>query len=712
MAKVERWRKGLSPSKYGWALLLLIMATAVFLRFYQLGTFPPGLYRDEAFNGLDALGVLNGHFDRLSASRFPLFFPANNGREPAYIYLTALFINWLGRTPLAVRMGAAIVGSATCWLTYKLATEWFNQRIGLLAAWLWAITLWPVHLSRIGFRTILLPFGLALTFWLGILAYRKQKSWLWLLAGMAYGFAFYTYLAVRMTPLLLLMLLIFLWWRGRWEWVWPGLIWFGVGTAVILLPWAFLFLQQPELILGRTGQVSIFSPQINGGDLWGTLWRHAWQGVGLFIWRGDNILRHNPAGRPLFDWAIAIPFLIGLIDCIKQWRKPAAMMLLLWTATMLLPTILAEDTPHFLRAVGLLPAVLIFPAIGLSKIWDWHPKNIEGTTQKTSIHRLHRFFPSYLCNLRNLWIKNPKFNLIFIRGRQGIVLLLAVISLGLTMRDYVAYGRDPEVGLLFETAALELAQQIRDEPSGTACTEQRPESCAETAVYLDRWFWDDSSQTGWPSIPFVADLDEVRLYRPETGVLSAPEGADVVVYGWPFGSLDFVPQLAQPPFVVTAVNGRLARNDLEENSYPLYIRYQLQPNPPMGVAVAHFGNLLLLQQAESELTAVDQLRITLLWEAEAALEQELVAFVHVSDAEGVIGQSDVPLTTGFWPRSWWQPNIIVQNEHTIPLSIPFDPNQHQIHVGVYNPATLDRLFIVDSSGTPVSDRFVLEAILP
>ncbi len=52
--------RDLSSPKLGWALLLLVLATAVFLRFWQLGDWPPGLYRDEAYNGLDALRVLDG----------------------------------------------------------------------------------------------------------------------------------------------------------------------------------------------------------------------------------------------------------------------------------------------------------------------------------------------------------------------------------------------------------------------------------------------------------------------------------------------------------------------------------------------------------------------------------------------------------------------------------------------------------------------------
>ena len=110
------------PSHLGWVFLLLALLTAAALRFWQLGAAPPGLYRDEAYNGLDALGVLQG--------RHALFFSANNGREPAYIYLTALSVALFGRTVLAVRLAAAVAGTLTTWITYRLAATWFNQRVG------------------------------------------------------------------------------------------------------------------------------------------------------------------------------------------------------------------------------------------------------------------------------------------------------------------------------------------------------------------------------------------------------------------------------------------------------------------------------------------------------------------------------------------------------------------------------------------------------
>jgi hypothetical protein len=56
------------------AAFALILAYAAFLRLHALTTTPPGLYRDEAMNGNNALAALETH-------RFAVFYPENNGRE-------------------------------------------------------------------------------------------------------------------------------------------------------------------------------------------------------------------------------------------------------------------------------------------------------------------------------------------------------------------------------------------------------------------------------------------------------------------------------------------------------------------------------------------------------------------------------------------------------------------------------------------------------
>jgi hypothetical protein len=101
------------------------------------------------------------------------------------------------------------------------------------------------------------------------------------------------------------------------------------------------------------------------------LWSQIWSALGLFLVKGDAILRHNPPGRPVFDLFMLVPFIIGLVWCARNWRRPPAATVLLWTVVMLGPTILAEDSPHFLRAVGVLPAAVMIPALGLSQLWVW-----------------------------------------------------------------------------------------------------------------------------------------------------------------------------------------------------------------------------------------------------------------------------------------------------------------------------------------------------
>lgn len=636
-------------------MLLLVVGVAVALRFWQLGTLPPGLYRDEAFNGLDALRVLNGEH--------AIFFTANNGREPAYIYLTALLVTLFGRSVTAVRLGAAIVGVVGVLPVFLLGRAWFGPRVGLFAAWLWAVTLWPVHLSHLGLRIILLPPILSIVFWLGTVAYRRQKWWLWLLAGLVYGLTFYTYLAVRFTPLLLLLVLLYLLWQRGWKRLGPGVGWFMLGTAVTLFPLGLFYATHLDLLLGRSGQVSIFNPAINHGDPFGLLLRQIASALGMFIWRGDTILRHNPVARPLFDPLTAVPFLIGLVWCLRRWRQPAVGITLLWVGAMLSVTILAEDAPHFLRAAGILPAILFIPAVGLDWLW--------------------------------MWSKLP------VLARQGLVVGLMGLSLVLTVRDYAAYGRDPQTALLFEAAAAGLAGQLQAEEAGTA-------------VYLDNWFWDETTQKGWPSIPFLADLDGVTFYRPESGLPPPQPGQPVSLYTWPFGDLSFVPQMITSPALVSVRKGGMARGDLEETAYPLYVRYHIRPltdalTAPWPVVV-NFDNQLWLHDATAVLSDTQTVLVDLYWEAHTAVPPEHTAFVQVLGPDGVVGQSDLPPggadgTVRPWAANWWQPGVVVHEQRVLHLAQPIESANQRLIVGVYDPATAVRLPVLDENNKPVGDSW-------
>ena len=629
------------------------------LRFWQLGQIPPGLYRDEAFNGLDAADILDGQ----RGGENPFYFSANNGREPAYIWLTAATISILGQTPLAVRLGAAIVGTLTTFFVYELAKTWFDQRTGLLAAGVWAITVWPIHLSRIGLRPILLPLMFTLTLWLGTLAYRRSLSgrpatWLWLLAGAVYGASFYTYLAVRFTPIFFILFLIYLGLTQRRAGLWPGIGFFALGTAVILTPLAVLAWQQPDMILGRPGQVSVFNTAINGGDPLGTLWRNGWKALGLFFVKGDTIVRHNPPGRAVFDLFMILPFLIGLVWCVRNWRRAPAMTLLLWTMVMLGPTILAEDTPHFLRAVGILPAAVLFPALGLSQIWTWS--------------------------------KLP--------GLSGPVLAIALLvaSLALTVKDYfIDYSRQPATAYWFEDAARDLAEHINTES-------------ANVEVFIDQRYWE-----GWPSVRFLLQPEApVFFYRSgEAPVMQINPPA--AVYAWPYEGLEAVTAGISTPALVSGQTGSLAQGDLEPEPYPLYVHYTVNQPPALPI-LANFDNAIQLRQAEVTNHGDRELLVELFWsftdqnDSDSIIDRPLIAFVHVVGPDGVVGQSDSVPSQGNWPSPWWRPGLIVHDQHVLELENDYNANQHQILIGLYIANTGERLMALDLEGVPIGDSWLLK----
>ena len=91
-----------------WARLILIslILLAFGLRIWRLDILPPGLYFDEAFDGWDARRIAFEGYH-------PVYFAANNGREPLYIYLLALSVRLFGPTAYALRLVSALAGALT-----------------------------------------------------------------------------------------------------------------------------------------------------------------------------------------------------------------------------------------------------------------------------------------------------------------------------------------------------------------------------------------------------------------------------------------------------------------------------------------------------------------------------------------------------------------------------------------------------------------------
>lgn len=375
-------------AKYKIAILLvLILFVATFFRFYNLTQAPPGLYPDEATNGVNALEALNN-------KNWKVFYPENNGREGLFINIQSLSLKIFGAQPWALRGVSGVFGVLTILGLFLLTQLLWNNRLALLASYLMAISFWPVNFSRLGFRAIMLPFILVWAFyflWRGLLL---KKYWLILIGGLIYGLGFHTYISWRASPLIIVLFFSFLLLKRRstknqsfhLEALLPSMGIFILGAIISASPLLWYYLHNQADFMGRAAQVSIF----NSNSPIKSLAISIAKTLGMFNIAGDFNWRHNLAGRPELFWPVGLGFLIGLIGAFKNLKNTNYKLLItnyfliIWFFIMLLPNFLApEGAPHALRALGALPAVFIFSALGLDFIYQKTQRYFNRALLKT-----------------------------------------------------------------------------------------------------------------------------------------------------------------------------------------------------------------------------------------------------------------------------------------------------------------------------------------
>jgi 4-amino-4-deoxy-L-arabinose transferase-like glycosyltransferase len=368
-------------------LMTLVLLIAAALRLAQVGQLPPGLHYDEAADTIIAREIAEGR-------GAPIFVEAYTGKEVLFFYWAAAWMKLIGPTPFAMRLAAAMLGvltvAATCWATREmfhlsppLAPSRFaggmkgGAGLALLAAAFLATSFWPVLMSRLGFRSIAEPCAQALALaalWRGL----RLNDRRWLIAGGALvGLNLYTYLAARLFPVAVAALFIYLIvtdaGHRRERLIQFG--WVVASAIVVFAPLGVYFLQNPAAFLTRIGQVAPREGQ--SAELAANVVR----ALGMFFVDGDPYVRFNLPGRPLFPALFGVLFIVGAAIALagvfrgrQLLRRAAYFLVLASTLVMLLPTALAvnEITPSNLRAIGMMPVIFVFPALGawlLFKSW-------------------------------------------------------------------------------------------------------------------------------------------------------------------------------------------------------------------------------------------------------------------------------------------------------------------------------------------------------
>lgn len=190
------------------AILGLTVFLAFFLRFYKVTEIPPALNWDEVSIAYNAYSVLNTGKDEWGVL-LPIHFKAyGEYKLPAQVYASIPGIAVFGLNELGVRITPVIYGTLTILLMFFLGRAIFQSNfVGILSAFLLAISPWHIHLTRASFESSFAVFWLVLGAWLLVKGFSDRK---WLVFSMIpFAASVYTYNSARVfIPLFLIAVLL------------------------------------------------------------------------------------------------------------------------------------------------------------------------------------------------------------------------------------------------------------------------------------------------------------------------------------------------------------------------------------------------------------------------------------------------------------------------------------------------------------------------
>jgi 4-amino-4-deoxy-L-arabinose transferase-like glycosyltransferase len=369
----------LQKTLFGLGLATLLLA-AFALRVWDINHLPSGLWIDEAVNAADA-------HTALETGRFKIFYPNNYGREGLFINLQAFSLWLFGDSVFALKLWSAIFGTLAVLGTYLLGKELFGRRApAFFAAASLAFSYWAINFSRIGFRAIMTSAYLAFAFFFFFKGLRTQKLLPFLFSGLFVGLGLHGYIASRLVPGIFILLLPFLLlsYPHFIKRFWKHALVFALGAIITAGPMLYhFFISNPEHFASRSAAVSVLAPEVNQGDLVGTLLTSLTLSLQKYNLVGDANWRHNLPPYPLLDPITGVFFLSGFLFLTFQlgtllWQRirggtPDARLtrnafLLTSFFVMLAPEFLTkEGVPHALRAIG--TQVPVFLMAGFSMYW-------------------------------------------------------------------------------------------------------------------------------------------------------------------------------------------------------------------------------------------------------------------------------------------------------------------------------------------------------
>jgi len=469
------------------------------------------------------------------------------------------------------------------------------------------------------------------------------------------GLLAYTYFSALILIAYAFVLLI--WWGLRDRRKRKGTLVAMLIALLISLPLFLYIYLHPGEALDRVKEVAVIS--IDGIIKNLQLWTKAW------FQQGDNNAVLNLPGRPILDPYLGILFLLGIISLPftveRRWQS-------LWLAGLaffsILPSILSDFAPHFLRAVGLVIPIAIVAGAGA---WA-----IERAMRRVFGRRLSPI-PS---------------------------LILLIIAGIISYRDFhYDWLHHPELYISMERHVNRAASFIK---------RSIPD---EMLIYF-------SPFSSWhPVIAFISeDLKPRQVGAFGSHYCLVVPDVLAVYVSLTIYDPEFQRRLAQWADVTVLAEGRV-----ESQNRPWYSVFKAEPRLESlageergGVAFGDAIQLKLLSPIASPVRAGDTIPVVLGLRALKSLDRPYSVFVHLysnpmpHEGGPLWTQGDCVICSSYPPPLWKSNETIIQ-EFTLPIPLDIPQGKYVIAVGVYESLIGPRLPITAPS-TKHRDYFLLQEV--
>ncbi len=136
--------------------------------------------------------------------------------------------------------------------------------------------------------------------------------------------------------------------------------------------------------------------------------------------------------------------------------------------------------------------------------------------------------------------------------------------------------------------------------------------------------------------------------------------------------------------------------------------------PPATPGTSNYADRILLLQADPsthDLTPGAPLDLAVRWQCLQAMDEDYTLFVQFIAPDGLPrGQIDVWPQEGTNPTSAWQEGQVIEDQYRIYLDEDAPAGSYGIAIGWYLLETMQRLPVLDESGTPIADHVMLSGL--